>query len=226
MIFPAACLPHPSHAVSAAVHQAVCGAAPELLRWTKPHSRGLIFTHPKLKPLGFASVFVLRWPATAVIFLQKAFVVDPTRWILQHFMHSALFCCWVGVLLSSQLDFGFDISINKKPRVTFDWGDTTSSNFHSCIDQLLGISPVLLWNCSHQQFIGARSISRQRNEKSLPGIFPQPLKVQKVKLGLRIYFVLVARTGFICSLFSVLIPLPFILGHFILTRLDLFTVRL
>lgn len=72
MIFPAACLPHPSHAVSAAVHQAVCGAAPELLRWTKPHSRGLIFTHPKLKPLGFASVFVLRWPATAVIFLQES----------------------------------------------------------------------------------------------------------------------------------------------------------
>lgn len=44
-----------------------------------------------------------------------------------------------------------------------------------------------------------------------------------MEAGLRIYLIFVARAGLICSLFSVLIPLRFILGHLISTRLDLFT---
>ena len=76
----------------------------------------------------------------------------------------------------------------------------------------------------HPKIVGTWAISQQRNEKSLIGIFPQPLKVQRMKVGLRIHLVWVARTGFICTLFSVFIQLQFILGHFTLTRLDLFTV--
>lgn len=42
------------------------------------------------------------------------------------------------------------------------------------------------------------------------------------KAGLKIYVILVVRAGLIYLLFSVLIPLQFILGHLISTRLDLF----
>lgn len=153
------------------------------------------------------------WPSSIAVFYKNPKWTH-WWWPNQYVEYSCMLCavtCSAFWLICAVMSVGLHILLFKKQKIS--GSHLSEMILQAWIFVCAGISS---WDMEH---LG------KKEWKISYRFFPATIVGPKSeKAGLRIYFILVGRAGLIYSLFSVLIPLQFILGHLISTRLDLFRV--